>query len=197
MLSSWNKWPRVALSGFVIALSIAYPLVVFALEAKVPAIAFALAACGLLFLRAVQGPLPVDRSNKSIRFSMIAAIVLIVGLAQVDGQVAAKAYPVVISGGLAFLFGASLWRPPSLVERMAELGGETLSPAIRLYCRRVTMVWALWLAINTLIAAALALFGSLEAWALWTGLLSYLVMGLIFAAEFTLRRFVRRRHAAE
>jgi uncharacterized membrane protein len=194
MLSSWNKWSRVALSGFVIALSIAYPLVVFALEARVPAIAFVLAACGLLFLRAVQSPLPTDRS---IRFSMIAAIVLIVGLALVDGQVAAKAYPVVISGGLAFLFGASLWRPSSLVERMAELGGETLSPAIRLYCRRVTMVWALWLAINTFIAAALAIFGSLEAWALWTGFLSYLVMGLIFAAEFTLRRFVRRRHAAE
>ena len=193
MLSSWNKWARVALSGFVIALSIAYPLVVFALEARVPAIAFALAACGLLLLRAVHSPLPVDGP---IRFSMIAAIVLIVGLAQVDSQVAAKAYPVVISGGLAFLFGASLRRPPSLVERMAELGGETLSPAIRLYCRRVTMVWALWLTINTFIAAALAVFGSLEAWALWTGLLSYLVMGLIFAAEFTLRRFLRRRHAA-
>jgi uncharacterized membrane protein len=193
MLSSRNKWARVALSGFVIALSIAYPLVVFALEARVPAIAFALAACGLLFLRAMQSPLPIDRP---IRFSMIAAIVLIVGLAQVDSQVAAKAYPVVISGGLAFLFGASLRRPPSLVERMAELSGETLSPAIRLYCRRVTMVWALWLTINTFIAAALAIFGSLEAWALWTGLLSYLVMGLIFAAEFTLRRFLRRRHAA-
>jgi uncharacterized membrane protein len=193
MLSSRNKWARVALSGFVIALSIAYPLVVFALEARVPAIAFALAACGLLLLRAMQSLLPVDRP---IRFSMIAAIVLIVGLAQVDGQVAAKAYPVVISGGLAFLFGASLRRPPSLVERMAELGGETPSPAIRLYCRRVTMVWALWLTINTFIAAALAIFGSLEAWALWTGLLSYLVMGLIFAAEFTLRRFLRRRHAA-
>jgi uncharacterized membrane protein len=194
MLSSRNKWARIALSGLVVALSIAYPLVVFALEARVPAIAFALAACGLLLLRAVQSPLPVDRP---IRFSMIAAIVLIVGLAQVDGQIAAKAYPVVVSGGLAFLFGASLRRPPSLVERMAELGGETLSPAIRLYCRRVTMVWALWLAINTFIAAALALFGSLEAWALWTGLLSYLVMGLIFAAEFTLRRLLRRRHAAE
>ena len=193
MLSSRNKWPRVALSGFVIALSIAYPLVVFALEARVPAIAFALAACGLLLLRAMQSPLPLDRP---IRFSMIAAIVLIVGLAQVDSQVAAKAYPVVISGGLAFLFGASLRRPPSLVEKMAELGGETLSPAIRLYCRRVTLVWALWLTINTFIAAALAIFGSLEAWALWTGLLSYLVMGLIFAAEFTLRRFLRRRHAA-
>ena len=194
MLSSRNKWPRVALSGFVIALSIAYPLVVFALEGKVPAIAFALAACGLLLLRAVQSPLPVDRPT---RFSMIAAIVLIVGLTQVDSQVAAKAYPVVVSGGLGFLFGASLWRPPSLVERMAALGGETLSPAIRLYCRRVTMVWALWLAINTLIAAALAIFGSLEAWALWTGLLSYLVMGLIFAVEFILRRLLRRRLAAQ
>ena len=195
MLSSRNKLARAALSGLMIALSIAYPLAFFVLGTKVPAIWFALAACGLLFLRAVQGPLPSD--GPPVRFSMIGAIALIIGLAHVDSEVAAKAYPVVVSGGLAFLFGASLWRPPSLVERMAELGGETLSPAIRRYCRRVTMVWALWLIINTFIAAALAIVGSLEAWALWTGLLSYLVIGLIFAVEFILRRFLRRRHAAE
>jgi uncharacterized membrane protein len=176
----------------MIALSIAYPLVVFALGTKVPPIAFALAACVLLTLRAIQRPLPRSRP---VRWSMIAAIALIIGLAHVDGLVAAKAYPVVVSGGLAYFFGASLWRPPSLVERMAKLGGETMSPAIRVYCRRVTVVWALWLAINTVIAAALAIGGSLAAWALWTGLLSYLVMGFIFAVEFILRRLLRRRHA--
>lgn len=183
------------MSILMIALSVVYPLVFVALGTKVSAIWFALAACGLLFLRAVQGPLPSDGSP--LRFLMIGAISLIIGLAHVDSEIAAKAYPVVVSGGLAFMFGASLWRSTSLVERMAELGGETLSPAIRLYCRRVTVVWALWLAINTLIAAALAIFGSREAWALWTGLLSYLVIGFIFAVEFILRRFLRRRHAAE
>ena len=181
------------MSGLMIALSVAYPLAFFALGAKVPAIWFVLVACCLLFIRAVQRPIPLSRSA---RLSLIGAIVLIIGLTQVDSEIAAKAYPVVISGGLAVMFAASLWGSKSLVEKMAELGGETLSPAIRLYCRRVTMVWALWLVINTLIAAALGIFGSMEAWALWTGLLSYLVMGLIFAAEFILRRFIRRRHAA-
>lgn len=193
MLSSRNRLARTALSSLLIALSIAYPLIVFALGAKVPPIAFALAACCLLTVRAVLRPLPKSRP---VRLSMIAAIALIIGLAHVDSLAAAKAYPVVVSGGLAFFFGASLWRPPSLAEQMAKLGGETISPAIRIYCRRVTAIWAIWLAINTVIAAALAVVGSLAAWALWTGLISYLIMGFIFAGEFLLRRLLRRRHAA-
>lgn len=182
------------MSGLLIALSIAYPLAFFAFGTKVPAIWFALAACGLLTIRAFQRPI---LRSRPVRFSMIGAIALIIGLAHVDSEIAAKAYPVIVSGGLAFMFGASLWRATSLVEGLAMLGGETLSSAGRRYCRRVTMVWAVWLAINTFIAAALAVFGSLEAWALWTGLLSYLVIGFIFAAEFILRRFLRRRQAAE
>jgi uncharacterized membrane protein len=182
------------LSFLMIALSVAYPLIFFALGTKVQAIWFALAACGILTIRAFQRPI---LRTMPVRFSMIGAIALIIGLAHVDSEIAAKTYPVVVSGGLAFMFGSSLWRSTSLVEKMAELSGETMSPAIRRYCRRVTAVWALWLVINTLIAAALAVFGSLGAWALWTGLLSYLVMGLIFAIEFILRQLLRRRLAAE
>ena len=194
MRSSPTKPARAALSWLMIAFSVAYPLAFFALGAKVEAIWFALAACGILATRAFQRPTP---PIMPARVLMIGAVALIVGLAYVDDEIAAKAYPVVVSGGLAIVFGASLWRPASLVEEMAKLGGETMTPAIRRYCRGVTMVWAFWLTINTFVAAALAVFGSLEAWALWTGLLAYLVMGSIFAAEFILRRFLRRRHAAE
>ena len=39
----------------------------------------------------------------------------------------------------------------------------------------------------------LALFGSLAAWALWTGALSYLAIALLFALELTVRSW-RFRH---
>jgi uncharacterized membrane protein len=83
-----------------------------------------------------------------------------------------------------------------LVERIAELHGDVLSPTARRYCRRVTMVWTLWLVMNTLIAAALALAGSVAAWALWTGFVFYLITGLLFAGEMVLRRLLQRKHTA-
>ena len=58
------------------------------------------------------------------------------------------------------------------------------------------MVWAFWLAMNTLTAAALALAGSVAAWALWTGFVFYLITGLIFAGELALRRLLQRKHTA-
>ena len=58
------------------------------------------------------------------------------------------------------------------------------------------MVWAFWLAMNTLIAAALALAGSVAAWALWTGFVFYLITGLIVAGELVLRRLLQRKHTA-
>ena len=45
-------------------------------------------------------------------------------------------------------------------------------PALRHYCRNVTLIWALWLVVNAIIAAYLALAQDDAAWVLSTGLLS-------------------------
>ena len=179
--------------GVIVVLSIAYPFGVLAVGADAPPFTFVLAACALLGLRAIVRP---PQWIGALRWPAAAAIAMIGGLALLDSTMAAKAYPVVVSGGFALLFGASLWRGPSLVERIAELHGDVLTPAARRYCRRVTMVWTLWLVLNTLIAAALALAGSVAAWALWTGFVFYLITGLIFAGELMLRRLLQRKHTA-
>ena len=190
---SWRNRAVSLLPSLLIGLSIAYPFAVFAVGADVPPFTFVVAACVLLGLRAVVRP---PQWIGTLRWPAVAAIAMIGGLALLDSTIAAKAYPVVVSGGFALLFGASLWRAPSLVERIAEFHGDVLSPAARRYCRRVTIVWALWLVVNTLIAAGLALTGSIGAWALWTGFVFYLVTGLIFAGELVLRRLLQRKHKA-
>jgi uncharacterized membrane protein len=190
---SWRNRAVGLLSSLLIVLSIAYPFVIFAVGADVPPFTFVVAACVLLGLRAVVRP---PRWIGTLRWPAAVAIAIIGGLALLDSTIAAKAYPVVVSGGFALLFGASLWRAPSLVERIAELHGDVLSPTARRYCRRVTMVWTLWLVMNTLIAAALALAGSVAAWALWTGFVFYLITGLLFAGEMVLRRLLQRKHTA-
>jgi uncharacterized membrane protein len=177
----------------MIVLSVAYPFAFYLLSESVQPLLFAAAACALLALRAFWGNAGWMRA---LRWPLLAAAGLIAALALVDEAVAAKAYPVALSLVLALAFGLSLRQPKSLVERFAEISGDAQGPAARLYCRRVTLLWTVWLAINALICAVLALAGSLEAWTLWTGLLSYLAIGLIFSAEYLVRRIVRRGHAA-
>lgn len=194
MLSWRNSGIRAALPATLVAISAAYPFIIFAADKKVTPLALAAGACVLLAARAFLGG--QRHWSRELRGPLLAAIVLIAGLALLDGALAAKAYPVVLSAGLALLFGLSLRQPRSLVERFAELSGDVLSPAGRRYCRHVTLVWATWLALNAVISAVLALAGSLAAWTLWTGGIAYVVTGVIFGGEFVLRRMLRRRHAA-
>jgi len=193
MLSWRNSAIRAALPVMLIGVSAAYPAIVFVADKKVTPLAFAAVACALLAARAFLGE---RHWSRELRTPLLAAIFLIAGLALLDGALAAKAYPVVLSAGLALLFGLSLRQPRSLVERFAELSGDVLSPAGRRYCRRVTLVWTIWLTLNTVVSAVLALAGSLAAWTLWTGAIAYVVTGAIFGGEFLLRRVLRRRHAA-
>lgn len=180
----------MTLAILVIA-GITYPFLLYAGSGHVPSLVFAAFACALLALRAWLGPAwtaPLQRP-------LFIAIPLIAVIALLDGNLAAKAYPVAISWGFALLFAQSLWSPVTLVAHFATLQGNILTPSAQHYCRRVTFIWAIWLSLNGGIAALLALFGQLEAWTLWTGLASYLVTGGLFAGEFTLRRLLRRRHA--
>ena len=48
---------------------------------------------------------------------------------------------------------------------------------------------------NAAISAATGLWGSLALWTLWNGLLSYVLMGGLFAGEFMYRQLARRRGA--
>lgn len=122
----------------------------------------------------------------------IAAIVLVLLLAWNAG-LAVMAYPVVISLTVAGIFGGSLLWPPSIVERFARTREPDLPPAAVAYMRGVTQVWLLFLLANAAIAAALGLWGPLHLWTLWTGLLSYLLMGVLFLGELAWRHFVRAR----
>lgn len=101
--------------------------------------------------------------------------------------------PVLASLGLLVAFGRTLRRGPPLVETVARLHVGELSPAEVRYCRSVTLLWCAFFAANAGVAAGLALSGSLAAWALWTGALSYLAIALLFALELAVRSW-RFRH---
>ncbi|WP_116367598.1 hypothetical protein [Parahaliea mediterranea] len=103
-------------------------------------------------------------------------------------------YPVAINGALLLLFGASLQRGPSLIERIARLREPDLPPEAVRYTRRVTQIWCLFFLLNGAAALYTALACSLQTWALYNGGIAYLLMGLLFAGEFCLRQQLRRQH---
>jgi uncharacterized membrane protein len=97
-------------------------------------------------------------------------------------------YPVIMSGAILAAFAGSLLHPPSVVERIARLRTPDLPPEGVAYTRRVTQVWCGFFVSNGAIAAWTALAASREAWLLYNGLISYLLMGSLFAGEWLYRR---------
>ena len=101
-------------------------------------------------------------------------------------------YPVLLNLLLLALFGLSLKFGPPLVERLARLREPELPVHAVRYTRIVTAVWAGFFLANALVVAALTLWAPLAWWTLYTGLIAYALMGLLFAAEWLIRQRVRR-----
>jgi uncharacterized membrane protein len=117
------------------------------------------------------------------------ALPLVLGVAVLltNSETLLRLYPASISASMLLLFGLTLLYPPSMVERFARLQEPDLSPARVRYTRRVTEVWCAFFVVNGLVAAYTAVLASREAWALYNGLIAYLLMGALFIAERLLR----------
>jgi uncharacterized membrane protein len=106
-----------------------------------------------------------------------------------------KLYPVLVNGALLAAFGYSLVSPPSMVERFARLSEPDLPPAAIGYTRRVTQVWCVFFVFNGAIALGTALWASQDVWALYTGVIAYVLMATLFGVEYLVRlRFKRLHH---
>lgn len=105
-----------------------------------------------------------------------------------------KLYPVMISLILLSSFYYSLLYPPTIITRIAQSLEKTPLPAvIVIYTRKVTIVWCVFFIINATFSLYTAAYSSTAAWSLYNGLLSYLFMGLLFAGEWVIRYFVKKR----
>jgi uncharacterized membrane protein len=114
-------------------------------------------------------------------------------LALFDSPVLLRWYPVLISGFMLGLFGLSLKYGPPMVERLARLREAHLPVKAIRYTRQVTIAWCVFFLCNGICAAALTLWAPLSWWMLYTGLISYGLIGLMFAIEWLIRQRVRGR----
>jgi uncharacterized membrane protein len=105
-----------------------------------------------------------------------------------------KLLPVIVNVGLLLAFTRTLQRGPSMVERLARAHYQTLAPGASLYCRRVTVVWCVFFALNSAILFWLAVRASLAVWTLYAGFLAYVVVAVIFAVEMVYRAWSFRHY---
>lgn len=169
------------------AITVAYPLLVYAGLAHFEPQWIALLLAGVALARAF-----IARTA----FWWVAAggalVLATLGMAG-NALLPLKLYPVLVNAVFFAVFAMSLVHPPSAIERMARLTEPDLPPHAVPYTRRVTQVWCGFFIVNGGIALATALWGSDALWALYNGLVSYGLMGLLFGGEWLVRRRVRAR----
>jgi uncharacterized membrane protein len=127
------------------------------------------------------------------RWSFVAIPCVLLALLALRPVLAAQAYPPLVSLSLAAAFAWSLAYPPTAIERIARLTTPDLSAAAVAYTRTVTKVWTVFFLANAGIACACAVWGTVALWTLWTGLVSYLLIGLLFVGEVMVRRWILQR----
>lgn len=102
-------------------------------------------------------------------------------------------YPLVVNALMLLLFGASLWSPMPLVERLARLREPDLPPRAVRYTLRVTQVWCGFFIFNGSVALLTCLLNDVTLWTLWNGCISYLLMGTLMGGEWLLRQRIRKQ----
>jgi uncharacterized membrane protein len=148
---------------------------------------------GVLLLAAATR-LPTLAISRVARWSVLGVMLLVAVAVWANALLPLKLYPVLVNLGMLAAFGYSLIAPPSMVERLARLREPDLPEVAVGYTRRVTQVWCVFFVINGGLALATALWASEAIWSLYTGVISYLLMGLLFGIELLLRRRFKRLH---
>jgi uncharacterized membrane protein len=177
-----------------VCLGIAYPILIFVALTWLEPREVALVVLGLAGLR-----LMVARFGTAIAFvkqvwvPAAAVGVVAAGTAIWNDPIGLLIAPTLINVALLGTFGASLWSDRPMVERFARLQVADLCAAEVRYCRTVTIVWCAFFIANGSIALYLALAADVETWALFTGFISYLLIGLLFGVEYVYRHWRFRR----
>lgn len=146
----------------------------------------------LLFLSLIRLPFLLRKKNlrgQSFAYVPIVAAVFVLGGYFIGNTSSPYYYPVIVSFLTSGVFLLTILRPPSLVERIARIRNPNLDKAGVVYTKKVTVVWGVFLLINGGVSLWTALAKNEELWAIYNGLISYLLMGVLFCGEFLYRHY--------
>lgn len=174
---------------------IAYPVVVW-LGLSGAAEGWSSARGIALVLLAVTAPavfVGMRRSRKAavrglaaVPFTTVIALLLAAALDRADCLLAV---PVAINAVLLVAFGCTLrGGAMPMIERFARLQEPELPEPKQRWCRTWTAIWCLFFVANGGIALGLACCAPMQWWAVYNGLVAYVLIGSLLLLEWLLRR---------
>jgi len=193
---------------------LSYPAVVFLLADRAPAVFI---AC---LFTAIAGPrllLANNLSKSVVTLGLVALALLCVTTAVSQTYFAVKLYPAAISAAAAIWCAYTLFVPPSAIGRLliiinrstsglpkqvreriplAKGSNEALEPSAiqQIYLRNLTALWMAFFAVNSALSLHTALAYGTGAWALYNGIISYLLIAVLVVLEILYRPFYQRRY---
>lgn len=174
--------------GFFVLLAL-YPFVVYFGIRTLPPSFF-----GILLALAVAARFAVlKREDRALALPLLSLLLVYAVIAAIVGRAQALLYyPVLVNLLLGLIFVVSVLNKNPLLLRLVRARGIQLSKYGPRYLTNLTMVWAGFFAANCLVALWTTT-ASMEAWTLYNGLISYLLVGLLLGAEWMFRRHYKRR----
>lgn len=173
----------------VVLVSLLYPLAVYLGLRHFTARSLVLLLVAVAGLRMLS-----DRQSALINHWLWAPLfaLLVLWILLSNSALGLKLYPLIMNLSLFVMFAWSLRHPPTVIERLARLQYRDFPDDAVRYTRRVTQLWCAFFVVNGTISLATAVWGSDELWALYNGLIAYVLMGFLFAAEWVVRQRVLR-----
>lgn len=123
-------------------------------------------------------------------FKASVAIGLLLGAFYLQ-TITAKVLPVLIQLFLMYFFGRTLLKGkgPSFIESFVRLEFPEFPPGVSEYCRQLTILWTAFFGFNAVVCVLLAVWGNDALWALFNGVIIYLMIGVLMISEYIYRHF--------
>lgn len=98
-------------------------------------------------------------------------------------------YPVLVNLIFLAVFYLSLKKEP-IITKIAKLRDPNLPQIAYFYTKDLTKFWCGFFAVNGLICVVLSILENKIYWVFYTGIVSYILVGLFFLGEIILRNFI-------
>lgn len=171
---------NIATNSLLTLLSVAYPLL-WLWQPNHESLGWFPFALSVLWL--IKGIQAVDFHRF---FALGMAVLLgIVGISK--GMDLMYWYPIIINLFMLSLFGGSLWTTQSMIERFARLQDPNLPEQAVAYTRKVTQVWCVVFVLNIIITTSFILLKEYELWAIYSGIIAYVIMAVVLIGEWLIR----------
>ena len=177
--------------GLIVIITALYPLAIyFGLGYFQPAI-LALILLAVMLIRFVF--LVENRTfTQAVPLILVGGLCLLVAWFQSEQLL--RYYPVLMNLCVAGFFWFSLRGEVTLIERFAGAFNKDLTPQALLYMRGLTKAWALLLTVNAGVSLYTACCVSFKSWAIYNGIIAYIVFAVFTAFELCYRHYYKKRH---